>query len=46
MRRLVAARPEFADAVLMRIPLDDLRGLARGMAAIGAELERLHSRDK
>ena len=42
MRRLVAARPELADEVLLRIPLDDLRGLARGMAAIAKELDRLH----
>ena len=45
MRRLVAARPEYADDILMRIPLDDLRGLARGMAAVGAELERLRELD-
>ncbi|WP_199230378.1 MarR family winged helix-turn-helix transcriptional regulator [Promicromonospora sp. AC04] len=45
MRRLVAARPEYADDVLLRIPLDDLRGLARGMAAVGAELERLRELD-
>jgi hypothetical protein len=46
MRRLVAARPEFADNVLLRIPLEDLRGLARGMAAVGAELQRLHARGR
>ncbi|WP_460889275.1 MarR family winged helix-turn-helix transcriptional regulator [Promicromonospora xylanilytica] len=39
LRRLVAARPEFADDVLMRIPIEDLRALARGMAAIRAELD-------
>ncbi|MEU4388126.1 MarR family transcriptional regulator [Promicromonospora sp. NPDC023805] len=46
MRRLVAARPEFADEILLRIPLDDLRGLARGMAALGEELRRLHQTDR
>jgi DNA-binding MarR family transcriptional regulator len=46
MRRLVAARPELADEVLLRIPLDDLRGLARGMAALGEELRRLHHPDR
>jgi DNA-binding MarR family transcriptional regulator len=42
MRRLVASRPEYADDILMRLPLDDLRALAQGMAAIGVALERLH----
>jgi DNA-binding MarR family transcriptional regulator len=42
MRRLVAARPEFGDDILLNIPLEDLRGLARGMAAVGEELRRLH----
>jgi DNA-binding MarR family transcriptional regulator len=46
MRRLVAARPEFADEILLRIPLDDLRGLARGMAALAEELRRLHHPDR
>lgn len=46
MRRLVAARPEFADDILLRIPLDDLRGLARGMAAVGEELQRLHAQGR
>lgn len=44
MRRLVAARPEFADDVLVRIPLDDLRALAQGMSAVRAELDRLQAR--
>ncbi|MDR7382286.1 MarR family winged helix-turn-helix transcriptional regulator [Promicromonospora iranensis] len=46
MRRLVAARPEFENDVLLRIPLDDLRALARGMAAVGEELSRLHRTDR
>lgn len=45
MRRLVAVRAEFADDVLLRIPLDDLRALAQGMAAVAVELERLHDRE-
>jgi DNA-binding MarR family transcriptional regulator len=46
MRRLVASRPEYADDILLRIPLDDLRALAKGMTAVGAELERLHQTDR
>jgi DNA-binding MarR family transcriptional regulator len=42
MRRLVAARPEFADDVLARLPLEDLSALAQGMAAVAKELDRLH----
>lgn len=46
MRQLVASRPEYADDILMRIPLADLRALATGMTAIGIELERLHQTDR
>lgn len=40
MLRLVAARPEFEDDVLLHVPLDDLRALARGMVAVRAALDR------
>jgi DNA-binding MarR family transcriptional regulator len=42
MRRLVASRPEYADDILARLPLEDLRALAQGMTAVGKELDRLH----
>jgi DNA-binding MarR family transcriptional regulator len=41
MRRLVASRPEYADDILARLPLEDLRALAKGMTAVGKELDRL-----
>jgi len=45
MRRLVATRPEFGNDILMHLPLDDLRALAQGMTAAGAELRRLREQD-
>lgn len=44
MRRLVATRPEYRDDILLGVPLDDLRALARGMAAVAAELDGRHPR--
>ena len=38
VQKLVGARPEFAEAVLGRLPLEDLRALERGMRALAAAL--------
>lgn len=43
MRHLVAARPEFGDDILHRLPLDDLQALAKGMAAVRVALDERHA---
>ena len=39
VQKLVGARPEFAEAVLSRLSVDDLRALEQGMRALSAALD-------